>query len=89
MSIFVVLALVLAVAAVGLMVVVARDLFRVIGKLTAQVRVTTERLAPLNEELRAELAVTSAEVEGLSASVEQLQKQRSSRPKRRTSKPKH
>ena len=89
MSPFVVLAIVLAVTALAVTVVVARELIRTIGKLTAQVRVTTERLVPLNEELQSELAVTSNEVAGLTASVEQLQKQRSSRPRRRTSVRKH
>lgn len=86
---FVVLSLVLAVFALGFIVVVTRHLKRTIGKLTAQVRATTERLAPLTEELQAELAVTSTEIDGLTAGVERLQKERAARPKRRRSKRKH
>ena len=71
--------------ATAIMVVAIRDLLRNIRKLTNQVRATTERLAPLNDELQAELAVTSVEVEGLSRSVERLQKQRAGRPKRNRS----
>ena len=68
--------------AVAVLVVVIRDLLRNIRKLGDQVRASTERLAPLNEELQAELAVTSVEVEGLARSVERLQKERAARPKR-------
>lgn len=81
-SAFVILALVLAVASVAFLVVVARELLRNIRKLTDQVRATTERLAPLSEELQAEIAVTSVEVEGLQRSIERVQKERAGRPKR-------
>ena len=86
MSAFIILALAFAVVAVAVLVVVMRELLRNIRKLGDQVHASTERLAPLNEELQAELAVTSVEVEGLSRSVEQLQKQRAGRPRRKRSK---
>ena len=56
MSAFIILALALAVVAVAVLVVVMRELLRNIRKLSDQVRASTERLAPLNEELQAELA---------------------------------
>lgn len=82
MSAFIILALAIAVFLMAYLVVVIRHLLRNIRKLGDQVRATTERLAPLNEELQAELAITSVEVEGLARSVERLQKERAARPKR-------
>ena len=73
MSAFVVLALVLAVFAIAFVAVIVRELLRTVGKLTDQVRATTERLVPLTEELQSELAVTSVEIEGLTKQVSQLQ----------------
>ena len=75
-SAFVILSLALAVVAVGVLVVVAREVLRTTRRLTARVQATSERLAPLTQELQRELAVTSVEVEGLTRSVEQLGRQR-------------
>jgi uncharacterized protein YoxC len=72
-SAFVVLALVLAVLATAFVVVVVRELLRTVGKLTAQLRATNERLVPLTEELQSELAVTAVEVEELTRQVSALQ----------------
>ena len=73
MSPFIVLALVLAVLCVAFVVVIVRELLRTIGKLTAQVRATTERLVPLTQELQSELAVTAVEIEGLTKQVSALE----------------
>lgn len=81
-SAFVILALVLAVLSVAVVVIVVRELLRTGGKLTAQVRASTERLVPLTEELQTEMAVTSVEIEGLSKAVERLNKQRQTNVKR-------
>jgi predicted PurR-regulated permease PerM len=70
---FVVLALVLAVLMVAVVVVVVRELLRTVGKLTAQLHATNQRLAPLTEELQSELAVTAVEIEGLTKQVSELQ----------------
>ena len=70
---FAVLALVIAVFLIAGAAVVARQLLRTVGKLTDQVRATTERLVPLTEELQSELAVTSVEIEGLTKQVSQLE----------------
>ena len=70
---FAVLSLVLALLAIAVVAVTARELLRTVGKLTDQVRATTERLVPLTEELQSELAVTSVEIEGLTKQVSQLQ----------------
>ena len=80
---FVFLALALAVFTAGVLVVVIRELVRNVRKLTGQIRATTDRLTPLTEELQAELAVTTTEVEGLSRSVARVQEERSARPQRR------
>ena len=72
-SAVVVLVLALAVLLVAIVAVVARELVRTVGKLTAQLRATNERLVPLTEELQSELAVTSVEIEGLTRQVSALQ----------------
>ena len=82
-SVFAVLALVLAVVILGVLGVVARELWRTIGKLNAGLRAANERLLPLTEELQAELAVTSVEVQGLTDHVANLQKERAAASKRR------
>ena len=58
---------------VGVIVVAVRELLRTVGKLTDQVRATTERLVPLTDELQSELAVTSVEIEALTKQVSALQ----------------
>ena len=84
-SAFVILALVLAVLSVAVVVVVVRELLRNVRTLTDQVKRTTQRLVPLTDELQAELAVTSVEVEGLTRSMERLQKERATSATRRRS----
>ncbi len=80
---FVFLSLAIAVFAVGVLVVVVRELLRNIRGLTGQIRTTTERLVPLTSELQSELAVTSVEVDGLSRSIAAVQQERSTRARRR------
>ena len=80
---FVFLALAIAVFAIGVVVVVVVELVRNVRKLTSQISATSQRLVPLTDELQAELAVTSVEVEGLTRAVEQVQKERSGRARRR------
>ena len=70
---FVILSLVLALFLLAFVAVTVRELLRTLGKLSDQVRTTTERLVPLTEELQSELAVTSVEIEGLTKQVSQLQ----------------
>lgn len=82
-SVFIILSLVLAVVATATTVVVIRELLRNVRKLSDQVKATSQRLVPLTDELQAELAVTSVEVEGLSRSMEQLQKARTASPARK------
>ena len=84
-SAFVILSLAVAVVVVGVMVVVARELVRNVRRLSARVQATQQQLMPLTEELQAELAVTSVEVEGLTRSMERVQAQRHARPKRKRS----
>src|SRR5688500_4664694 len=88
-SAFVILALVLAVLSLAIVGVVIRELLRNVRKLTDQVKATTQRLVPLTDELQAELAVTSVEVEGRSRSMERLSKARAgSATRKRASKSK-
>ena len=78
-----ILAIVLAVVITAVTVVAARELWRNARKLGATVRTTTQRLAPLTEELQAELAVTSLELDGLTRQVERLRDERQGRARRR------
>lgn len=65
MSVFVVVALVLAVLGAAMVVVAALQLKTVLGRLVDAVRRAFGRLGPLGEELRDEVAVTSTELEAL------------------------
>lgn len=67
MPVFVVVALALAVLAVAMVVVAALQLWTTAGALRGAVRRANERLAPLGEELRDEIAVTTAELDALGA----------------------
>jgi uncharacterized protein YlxW (UPF0749 family) len=78
---FVLIALVAAVLTAALLAVVIRELLRNVKTLTGHLRATSERLVPLTDELQAELAVTSVEVETLTKSVERVQRERSTRAK--------
>lgn len=65
MEVFVVLAVVLALAALGAVVAAAVALKRQSGVLAAQVQRTQERLKPLVDEFNDELAVTTLETEAI------------------------
>lgn len=79
MSVFVVLALALAVAAVGGVVVAVLQLLRASRGLRAGVERATERLGPLTQELSDEAAVTAVEVEALQDGIERLSTSRRDR----------
>ena len=83
MSAFIVLSIVLAVAVLAVTVVVVFEVLRNIRNLAASVSASTERLVPLTDELQAELAVTSVEIDGLTRAVERMQKQRAAGATRR------
>ena len=82
---FVLIALVAAVLTAALLAVVIRELLRNVRTLTEQLRAISKRLVPLTDELQAELAVTSLEVETLTKAVERVQRDRSTRAKQRRS----
>lgn len=65
MPVFVVVALALAILAVAMVVVAALQLRTTAGALVGAARAAIERLGPLTEELRDEMAVTSAELDAL------------------------
>ena len=81
-SVFVVLSLVLAILFVAFVFVSVRELLRNVRKLSAQVKMSTERLVPLTEELQSELAVTNVEVEALTKSLERVSKEQATRRRR-------
>ena len=83
MGAFVVLAVTLAVFGIGVVVISVRELLRNVRALSEQVRRTNEQLGPLTEELQAELAVTSVEMQGLSDHVANIQRERAAAPNRR------
>ena len=72
MSVFVVLALTLAVAATGAVAVAGLQLLRASRRLQSGVKTAAARLEPLTEELQDEAAVTAVELEALQDSVERL-----------------
>lgn len=67
MSVFVVVALALAVLTVAMVVIAALQLKTTAGALRASVQRAVGRLTPLGEELLDEIAVTSAELDALGA----------------------
>ena len=71
-SVFVVLAITLAVAATGAVAVAGLQLLRASRRLQAGVKAAAGRLQPLTEELQDEAAVTAVELEALQGSVERL-----------------
>lgn len=73
MAPFVLLALALAAAALGAVMVGMRQLLTGVRKLRGAVQATNERFAPLLAELQAEVAVSSTEVEVLQERVAALQ----------------
>ncbi|HEY8340726.1 MAG TPA: hypothetical protein VIK95_12730 [Egibacteraceae bacterium] len=79
MSVFVVLALALAVAAVGGVIVAALQLLRASRDLRAGVERASQRLDPLTQELSDEAAVAATELEALQASIERLSASRRER----------
>lgn len=76
MAPFVLLAVALALIALGATVVAALQLTRGVRKLRTATRQTGERLAPLLAELQAEAAVSSMEAEALSERIAELTKPR-------------
>jgi hypothetical protein len=74
MEVFAVLAVAMAVACLGMAVVAARRLKQQAQSLRAAVERVTERLAPLTEELQAEVAVTATELEHLQRQADERRK---------------
>jgi hypothetical protein len=85
-SYVVIFAIVLGVAITAVTVLAGRELLRNAKMLGAAVKTTSQRLAPLSEELQAELAVTQVEMEGLTRQVERLRDDRASRARRQQAK---
>lgn len=67
MSVFVVLALTLAVLAVGMVVVGGLQAWAAVKRLLATVDQQAERLRPLADELQSELAVAGTELDAIQA----------------------
>ncbi len=76
MSVFVVLSVTIAIAIVAVTVVITVRLVRTAAAMSQGVRTSIERLAPLTEELRDEIAVTQTELERLEAQTERLRGRR-------------
>jgi hypothetical protein len=68
-DVFVLVALALAVLALGAVVVAGVALVRAVKELSGAARAAGERVAPLTDELRAEQAVTLLEVDALQRSL--------------------
>lgn len=81
-----ILALALAVVITAVTVLAGRELWRNAKKLNAAVRTTTQRLAPLAEELQSELAVTSLEIDALNRQVQRMSEDRQARARQRQAK---
>jgi predicted PurR-regulated permease PerM len=81
-STFAILSLALLVVIVGVVAVVARQLWRTLRHTMDVLRTAGQRLQPLADELQAELAVTTVETEALRTGVERL---RQPRPRRHRS----
>lgn len=82
MSVFVVLAVALAIVAVAVVAVVAARLVRLVKGLQRVVAATLQRVQPLLDELQTETAVTALELEGLQAGMQRLQERRRSSDRR-------
>ncbi len=76
MSTFAILSLALLVVIVGVVAVVARQLWQTLRSTMNALRIAGERLRPLASELQAELAVTTVESEALRTSVDGLRQPR-------------
>ncbi|MDQ3709887.1 MAG: hypothetical protein M3387_11405 [Actinomycetota bacterium] len=76
MSTFAILSLALLVVIVGVVAVVARQLWRTLRHTMNVLRTAGQRLQPLADELQAELAVTTVETEALRTGVERLRQPR-------------
>lgn len=81
MPVFVILAIALAVVALGTALVAGRHLWMTVRELRNAVGTAHARLTPLADELQAESAVTATEVERLQAAATRLSESR--RPRRR------
>jgi predicted PurR-regulated permease PerM len=78
-STFAILSLVIMVVIVGVVAVVARQLWQTLRHTIDVLRAAGERLRPLADELQAELAVTTVETEALRSGVERLRQPRARR----------
>jgi hypothetical protein len=78
-AVAVVLAVVLAVVVTAVSAVVARALWRTVRGLQRALAATTERLRPLIEELQAEAAVTTTEVEAVQRRLSTVTSDRTAR----------
>jgi hypothetical protein len=76
---FVLLAVALAVVALGAAAVAARQLLVTTKRLRAVTQRTTERLRPLLDEIQAEIAVSATEADAVQQRIEALQESRRGR----------
>lgn len=83
MAVFVILALALAAVSAAVVVVAVLQLRTQVRRLAASAAGVRDRVAPLAEELQAEIAVTEVEADALQRSVERLQEARRGRRLRR------
>ncbi|CAN5791646.1 MAG: hypothetical protein M3R09_05595 [Actinomycetota bacterium] len=79
MSTFAILSLVLLVVIIGVVAVVARQLWHTLRHTMEVQRTVGQRLQPLADELKAELAVTSVEAEALRGGIQRLRQPRQGR----------
>lgn len=79
MPVFVILSLAIAVMAVAVLVVIAVQLVRSVRRLGHVAATVRDTLAPLTDELQAEVAVTTTESEALRRRVDAWQAQRTER----------
>jgi len=82
-DVVVVVALALAVVALGACAVVGREFYRTVRRLRATTVATRTSLVALTDELQAELAVSTTEVEALQARATAFTAARAGRPRRR------
>lgn len=83
MDVFVVIALALAVVALGCCAVVGGELYRSVRRLGSATAATRNRLVALTDELQAELAVSSTEVQALLERAAVISADREDRRRRR------
>ncbi len=76
MSTFAILSLALLVVSIGVVAVVARQLWHTLRHTMGVLRSAGQRLQPLADELQAELAVTTVEAEALRTGIQRLRQPR-------------